>query len=368
MKLPLLITALLASTFLASAQNEPKPLVIEGYAEVYYGYDFNTPAGNERPGFVVSHNRHNEVNINLAMLRVIYDKDRVRGNIGIMAGTYANANMKAEPGVLKNIYEANAGFRLHKRHELWVDAGIFPSHIGQETVIGIDNATLTRSMIADGSPYYEAGVRLSYTTLNEKFYIALMHMNGWQRIQRPAGNATPAGGMQVTHKPNKNILFNLSTFVGNDYPDTMKRMRYFIDLYTTLKFLKKFEFTASLDLGMQETVFSSSPYKYDQWTGYALMLRYKPSDRAAWVLREERFYDPYSVILRPDAGSPGPGFSAWAASLGHDRWLMSNLLWRIEGKLYIAEDPVFQRGNALFNDNYIVTTALALRFDNRKNH
>ena len=31
------------------------------------------------------------------------------GQIALAAGTYMNANYAAEPGVLKNIYEANAG-------------------------------------------------------------------------------------------------------------------------------------------------------------------------------------------------------------------------------------------------------------------
>jgi hypothetical protein len=368
MKRSLLITVLLATALNVFAQEEQKPLVIEGYAELYYGFDFNTPSDNNRPGFVVNHHRHNEVNVNLAMLRAIYNKDRVRASIGVMAGTYANVNLVGEPGVLKNIYEANAGFRLHKRRDLWVDAGIFPSHIGQESVIGMDNATLTRSMIAEGSPYYEAGVRLSYTSLNDKFYIALMHLNGWQRIQRRHGNSTPAGGLQITRRPNKNVTFNLSTFVGNDFPDTIKRMRYFIDMYTTLKFAKRFEFTASIDLGMQEAAFTSSTYKYDEWLGTSLILRFQSTKRTAWVLREERFYDPYSVILTPDAATPGPGFNVWAITLGHDRWLTNNLLWRIEGKLYVSEDPIFRRGNALYNDNYLATTSLAVRFNNRKNH
>jgi len=365
-KFTVLLLAAIGLSVSSHAQTEEKALIIEGYGEVYYGYDFNTPADHNRPDFVVNHNRHNEVNVNLVMLRALYEKDRVRSNIGIMAGSYPNANMVNEPGVLKNIYEANAGFKLHKRRDLWVDAGIFPSHIGQEGVIGMDNSTLTRSMIAEGSPYYEAGVRLSYTSLNQKWYIALMHMNGWQRIQRRAGNSTPAGGLQLTRKPNDKVLFNISTFVGNDFPDSVKKMRYFIDLYTTLKFAKKFEFTASIDLGMQEIFLARS--KYDEWLGTALILKYKPTERTAWVLREERFYDPYSVILTADASRPGPGFNVWAASIGHDRWLAQNLLWRIEGKLYVAEGPLFERGNALFNDTYLLTTSLAVRFNNRRNH
>lgn len=362
-----LLLILLLPGFSLLAQALKKPLIIEGYGEVYYGYDFNTPIDNNRPDFVYSHNRHNEVNINLAMLRAKYNKGRVRANVGVMAGTYANTNLAAEPGVLKNIYEANVGIRLHKRRDLWVDAGVFESHIGPEGAISMDCPTLTRSLIAEGSPYYEAGVRLSYRSLNDKWYFALMHLNGWQRIQRVSGNSLPAGGLQITRTPNKNISFNISTFVGSDFPDSVRRMRYFIDLYTTIKFLKKIELTAAIDLGMQEQSHLVSGF-YDEWLGTALILKYRASQRSSFVLREEHFYDPYSVIHTADVSSPGPGFDVWAISIGHDRWITKNVVWRVEGKLYVSDEPIFNRGNALYNDNYLVSTSLAFMFNNRKNH
>ena len=72
------------------------------------------------------------------------------------AGTYMNANYAAEPEYLKNIYEANAGIKISKNENLWIDVGILPSHIGFETAIRKDNWTLTRSMVAENSPYYES--------------------------------------------------------------------------------------------------------------------------------------------------------------------------------------------------------------------
>lgn len=363
-------TAMMLFTSLSLfAQTEPKALVIEGYGEVYYGYDFNEPNSNERSLGVVSHNRHNEVNINMALLRAVYDKDRVRANIGIMAGTYANANMTAEPGVLKNIYEANAGFRLHKRHELWIDAGIFPSHIGAEGALSMDCPTLTRSMMADASPYYEAGARVSYTTLNQKWYIAFMHMNGWQRIQRQNGNSTPAGGMQLKYMPNSKLVFNLSTFVGSDKPDIDESRRYFVDFYTTAKLTKKLELTAAIDLGNERYIWhGANVFVTNNWLGTAVILKYKATAKAAWVARGEYFYDPNNTIMPQTTLNSLNGFDVAAYSIGYDRKLMDNLLWRIEGKGYVSASNSFYRGNALFNDNYVLTTSLAVRFNNRKNH
>ncbi|MCB0697602.1 MAG: porin [Chitinophagaceae bacterium] len=344
----------------------PKPLVIEGYGEVYYGYDFNQPTSNNRPDFVYSHNRHNEVNVNLAMLRAKYEKDRVRANIGIMAGTYANANMASEPGVLKNIYEANGGVRLHKFRELWLDAGVFESHIGPEGAISMDCPTLTRSLIAENSPYYEAGVRLSYRSINQKWYFALMHLNGWQRIQRVNGNSTPAGGMQITYTPTNKLTFNMSTFVGNDQPFGVVKMRYFTDFYAIMQLSKRWQVTAVADLGLQQTADGSSTY--DDWTGFALITKYKVNRRSAWVARGEYFRDPYYVVAPNDAGSVGAGFFLWGYSLAYDRWVTKNVLWRVEGKGYAGKNPMFRRGGAWFNDDYVLTTSLAFRFNNRKNH
>ena len=48
------------------------------------------------------------------MAKVNYSKDNVRGNFALMAGTYAEYNMSAEQGLLKNIYEANVGVDFAK--------------------------------------------------------------------------------------------------------------------------------------------------------------------------------------------------------------------------------------------------------------
>ncbi len=120
--------------------------------------------------------------LNLGLVHVGYAKQRMRAALGLMAGTYPQANLIAEPELLRNIFEARVGLKLSKRKELWLDAGVFPSHIGLESAIGIDNWTLTRSVIAENSPYYLSGARLTWT-LSKKLELAALMMNGWQRIR-----------------------------------------------------------------------------------------------------------------------------------------------------------------------------------------
>ncbi len=146
---------------IASAQidTSASTFTISGYAEVYYAYDLSQPDDHQRPSFLYSHNRHNEFNLNLGFVKAAYNADRLRGNLAIAAGTYMNANYATEPGVLKNVFEANGGVKLSKNSNLWLDAGIFASHIGFESAISKDCSTLTRSILAENSPYYESGAK-----------------------------------------------------------------------------------------------------------------------------------------------------------------------------------------------------------------
>lgn len=45
-------------------------LTIGGYVEAYYSFDFNDPKNHYRPTSIYNYNRINEVNVNLAMIKL----------------------------------------------------------------------------------------------------------------------------------------------------------------------------------------------------------------------------------------------------------------------------------------------------------
>lgn len=225
---------------------------ISGYVETYYSYDFSKPDNHSKAGFMYSHNKHNEFNLNLGFIKVGYQTEKVRANLALATGTYMNANYAAEAGVMKNIYEANAGVKISKKQEVWIDAGIMSSHLGFESAVGKDNWTVTRGIYAENSPYFETGAKISYTTSNSKWMISALLLNGWQRIQRVDGNNTPSFGHQLVYKPNSKITLNSSSFIGNDKPDSIKQMRYFHNLYGIFQINDKFGITAGFDLGAEQ--------------------------------------------------------------------------------------------------------------------
>ncbi len=332
-------------------------LKISGYLETYYSYDFANPVNHNRPGFVYSHNRHNEVNLNLGFVKLAYNTDKVRGNIALMTGSYANANLAAEQGVLKNIFEANAGVKVSKTKNLWIDAGIFASHIGFESAIGKDCWNLTRSILADNSPYYESGVKLSYTSDNEKWFISGLILNGWQRIQRVDGNNTPAWGHQLTFKPNSKITLNSSSFIGSDTPDSIRQMRYFHNFYAQIQLNEKFGLTAGFDIGAQQKSKESSDY--NTWYTPILIAKYSPTEKISIAARGEYYRDANGVIIATNTPN---GFQTYGYSLNLDYTILNNIVWRIEGRGFTSKDEIFTLDKQPTTQNYFVTTSLAVSF------
>lgn len=332
-------------------------LKISGYAETYYTYDFNQPENNTRPGFIYSHNRHNEVALNLGFIKAGYDDGSVRGNLALMAGSYANANLAAEEGVLKNVYEANAGVKISKTANLWVDAGIFASHIGFESAIGKDCWTLTRSILADNSPYYESGAKINYTSPTGQWFISGLVLNGWQRIQRPDGNKTLAFGHQLTFKPNAKVTLNSSSFIGNDKPDTDKRMRYFHNLYGQFQVSDKFAVIAGFDIGAEQK--SKKSDSYNSWYAPVLIAKYNLSRRTALTVRGEYYEDKDGVIIGTETVN---GFQTYGYSVNFDYFMYSNVVWRVEARNLAGKDAIFLRDGEPTKNNAFVTTVLAISF------
>ncbi len=315
-----------------------------GYVEAYYIYDFNNPGNHTRPGFIYSDNRHNEFNVNLAYAKIAYVAPRIHANIALMAGTYSNANLSAEPGVLKNILEANAGINLSKKKQLWLDGGIFASHIGFESAVGKDCWNMTRSILADNSPYYESGVKLTYTSDNGKFLASGLVLNGWQRIQRVDGNSMPAFGWQIQGKPNDKILINSSSFIGNDKPDTVRQMRYFHNFYAVITPSSKFGLIIGFDFGAEQKAKGSK--QYNLWYSPVLIARYTPIDQVAVAARFEYYSDKNGAIIA--TGTPN-GFGTFGYSLNVDYSPSSIVMFRVEGKLLQShKDEIFAKHDGSF--------------------
>lgn len=358
---PVVLSALVLTSFGAIAQDSTRhvsnPLTVSGYIEAYYSYDFNKPSNNLRPGFLYNYNRHNKFNANLGFVKGSYATDRVRANLALAVGTYMNANYAAEPSTLKNILEANAGYKLSAKKNLWLDIGILPSHIGFESAVGKGNWTLTRSLVAENTPYFESGARLNYTTDNNKWQLAVLALNGWQRITRVDGNSLMSWGTQIYFKPSDKATLNYSTFIGTDKPDSARRWRYYHNLYGVFQLTPLIGLTVGFDIGTEQKARNSSDY--NNWYTPVGILRITPNNKWAFALRGEYFSDENGVIISTGTSN---GFKTLGTSLNVDYWPQKNTVLRLEGRYLNSKDAIFIREGSPVDNETAITFSTAISF------
>lgn len=344
-------------------------LTVSGYIEAYYSHDFTAPkTAQERPAFLYNHKRNREVNINLAFLKGAYVSERVRANLAIQVGTYAQYNYAAEQALVRNIFEANAGIKLSADKDLWLDAGIFASHIGFESAISKDCWTLTRSILAENSPYYLSGAKLTYNTANGKWTLLGSVLNGWQRVAKLPGYSGPSVSTQVQFRPSSNVTLNWSTFIGSDRPDSLRQGRFFNNVYAIINPTGKVGVILGFDIGADRKPVVSTNQRVGSgsyvWYSPVVIARLATSDKSYLAGRLEYYNDKNGVIIA--TGSPN-GFQTWGYSINYDYAILPNrtagpALVRIEGKVYNSKDAIFETASGFGRNNVSVTTSLAVPF------
>lgn len=342
----------------APAQAAPDPLTFYAFVDGYYGYDFKSNNTQSRPGFLYSHNRQNEFTVNQGLVGMRYDNGQVRGAVGLHAGSYVAANYAAEDQVFKHIYEAYAGFRPFAK--AWLDVGIFASHIGFESAISKDNWTLTRSLMAENSPYYEAGGRFTYEIAPQLTLTALV-LNGWQNIRE--NNQGKAIGTQIQWRPTDKLLINSSGFYGNEQPqDSVRRRRYFHDFYVSYAATDRLSLAVVFDVGKQESERRGA--KADTWHTGAAFVRYKLADKWSTALRGEYYNADRGGVITSISPLPADAdFNVKAASLNLDYAPTANVVFRVEGRLMDAKRSIFEQRNNRTSDSYgNVTSSIAISF------
>lgn len=302
---------------------------ISGYLDTYVGV--GPRMGGSMP-YMVNSARIGEVNVNLAALDLRYQSDRVRARIMPGWGTYMDANYA--PGDPR-LVEANAGFRVKNRREIWVDAGILGSPFTNESALSKDHLMYTRSMAAEYVPYYLSGVKLSYLA-SAKWNLYAYLANGWQQVRDQVRG--PAGILQAEFRPNAQTLINGNLFVGREVTTSGEvGLRTFADAYVVRQVGARWRTTADAYLGRQTTPTGTA------WWAQANLIAER-SFTKGWrgSGRLEYLHDPKNAVVAYQRGYPG--FRTASASLGMAKHL-DHGLFRLESRLfYSANDSYPTRG------------------------
>lgn len=329
------------------------------FVDGYYAYDFGRPRNVDR-AFTTQAERHNEFNVNLAYVDATLTGTRVHGRLALQAGTSVQANYAGEyttgtvsgPSLARNLEEAYAGVKIGSA--LWVDGGIFFSHIGMETFISRDNPTYTRSLAAEFTPYYESGVRATWQATRALVVTAVV-VNGWQNIAENNQDKAVGARFDWTAAPSATISYY--DFFGNEAGSG--RLRALNGVGMKLAPTLRLSLLGNFDYGTQRDAARTGT---DRWYGTALIGRYRLAAPLAVSARVERYGDAHQVIVRTGEAY---GFRTNGASVGVDVVPTPRALWRTELRILGSDDPVFpnrSRASGLSRDDGLAVTSLAVTF------
>ncbi len=314
---------------------------IGGYLDLYYGYNLNQPSGNAIP-YYVSSNRHNELNVNLAFVDLRYQSESIRARIVPGFGTYMNENYAAEPGSLRNLLEASAGFKISKKKNIWLDAGILGSPYTNESAISKDHLMYTRSLAPEYVPYYLSGLKLS-VPLSEKVNFYLYVLNGWQQIKDQ--NNGKSIGTQFEWRPNANNLINWNTYTGDErsLSASTYRMRYFTDIYWLYNAGKNWSFTSCLYAGRQDQKTNQNVRSSHYWWQANFIASRMITQKLSLAGRVEYFSDTDKIMLN---SLNTIGFSGASGGLCLNYKFTEKSLFRLEGRHFFTTENQFQKNAA----------------------
>lgn len=354
-------TAVDSPTAPAASRDTAVKVSFGGFVDGYYAYDFNRPPSIDR-SYTTQPARHNEFNINLAHVEAKVDGARVHGRLALQAGTSVQSNYAGEPTIgavsgsslSRHIQEAYAGYRVADK--LWIDGGIFFSHIGNETWISRDNWTYSRSFVADFTPYYETGVRATWQA-TPALTVTGVVVNGWQNISET--NSDKAVGVRLDYALSPSVTVSYDDFLGNEQPDSVRsRLRIFNEALLKAQVTSAFGLELTADYGVQRR---ASGDGNDAFYIGAVVARCALNPKVALNGRVEYFSDRNGILTSVPAGADG--FRSGGASIGVDVVPQSRLLWRTELRGFTARDHVFPNrsaSNPFSKNDGFAATSLAL--------
>lgn len=268
------------------SRNKKTLFKITGFGDLYFGKHWGNY--NKKESFLYNHKVNNRLRTNLLLVKGELNRKRFRATVGLMTGDYSQYNLAAEPAWAKPLNEAYVGLKLSKSKNIWWDAGVYSSYIGIESAVSSDCPTLTRSLVAENSPYYLSGTRILYSSDNKKHEAGVHVLNGWQRIGWDPAIIKPSIGAHYKYNFTDNLSLMYGAFYGSIYPDSLSINRFYQHVNVAWK-KGNWETWGTLDLGIESGKI---------WGAAQVMNRYTFNAHWSLAQRLEVFYDPDNRCAR----------------------------------------------------------------------
>ncbi len=274
-----------------------KQTQVSGFVDVYYSYNFNTPA---TPCAVVSEVKifnclhafdvaQKSFSLNLAELAL--DKKPTahsRGGyrVDLDYGPAATLAASADPrGSTRDQYFQQAYLSYLPpllSGKLQLDFGKFVTPAGKEVMETRDNWNYSRSLLfASAIPRDHTGLRVAYKA-SDRLVVTGFLVNGWNNVGD--NNGAKSAGLSVSGKPTSDLTVTATYIGGPETTDDNSGARHLFDTVVSYNVTERTVLGANYDVGRDQ-------HTQQLWQGAAVYLRYRVRGWLAAATRLELVSD-----------------------------------------------------------------------------
>jgi hypothetical protein len=342
---------------------------LSGLVDVYYGQNFNNPAGQAN-GLRFFDGATNQFGLNLVEMVVDKTPDpsnsRTGYHVALGFGQAMNVVNGSEPkgglGFDQYLKEAYFSYVAPVGKGLQVDIGKFVTPHGAEVIETKDDWNYSRGLLFSYAiPYYHFGMRARYA-FNDKYSLSGLFVNGWNNVLD--NNSGKTYGAGFGWNPNKKFGVTQNYMAGPEENASNNNLRQLSDTVITYSPTSRLSFIVNGDYGRGDR-FSDPLTKVLShpvfWTGVAGYVRYAFTGTTAIATRYE-YYDDHD------------GFTTGTLLATHfneftttfEKLMAHHIISRFEFRRDVSNQPVFLKGSDPVLGQNTLTAGLVFTFDSRE--
>lgn len=297
---------------LQAISQDPGPnLKFSGNVDTYFAlYSDSVGVGNLQK-FAVASPISNKFSLNAAMFTASFNNDIVRSKMSVVYGDIPIGSWTTK---LNMIVEANAGVKLVRN--VWVDAGIFRTHLGFESVFPMDNVCVSSAWGSYVEPVYQAGAKLSFAPTN-KLDFCIHVLNGYNLIEET--NSKKSVGLTMNYHVNDNLSLSYNNLYGSDAADedTIDHNRFYNTLFISYQ-NNNWTLAIGGDAAMQQNADLVNSNRSATMFSNLMILKYQATEKFDAYMRGEYFKDDNGFMSGTITNSDGEetGLKLWGGTLG----------------------------------------------------
>ena len=327
---------------------------VRGFVDVSATFNPNQPANgsNFTEGTGTTAKRANELSVNLAAITFTLPPAPVGLTLGFNVGTGPDVLYSGEvvapgtsPSVWRFVREASVSWKATGR--LLLQAGLYPSHVGLESMASRESWMYTRSWMGEFSPYYQAGLKAAYAFSDE--WSGQLHVvNGWNAVGDV--NTGKTLGAQVLWARGKTSIA-LNGLVGPEQPNDNTHLRALVDLVVQVPLGERLALQVCADLGREGQADGS----VKSWRALQALARVPLAETVALLGRGEIFAD-------PDGGISGAGQTLLEGAAALEVHPAGTLLVKLEARADHSTAAVFTKRAGRTDAQVLVSLGIVASF------